>query len=727
MRPYLALMKIDIKLAFRNRSVIFFNYLFPLIFFFAFSEMMGAARSGGITNVVTMVLVIGILGNGLWGAGMRAVQEREMNILRRFKVTPISPAPILIASMVTGWLIYMPAVALVCTLAHFVYGMAVPPQWPSLIGLITVGVFAFRSIGLIVASIVNSTQESTIAIQLFYMPMLFLSGATFPSTMLPAWGRIVGQFLPATYLVSGLQSVFLRKESLAQNLPAVAALLLTTILATFISIQIFRWEKDEKLRPAAKLWVLAVLSPFVVMGCYQAYSKEQSKKAELLWRDLMRSDTFLIQGARIVTGPGKVIESGGVLVKNGKIAQVYAGAAPDGGKLKVDVIQADGKTLLPGLIDAHVHLGSPGGSYEASASFDSQSNIPRALAAYLYSGVTAVKSVGDFLDVSLETRTLIASGRRLGAELFVCGPMFTAEGGHGTEYIDFMPAFLKERARAQMVRTPKTAEEARQQVRALKQAGADGVKAILEAGWPGKTFPRLDIVLLRAIAEEARAQQLPLVVHTGNAKDVADALDAGVAGIEHGSYNEEIPDALFARMARAGVAYDPTMSVINAFSQGSGGKLQLLNRSLVQQVGPKMLIEATKRAVQKEENKPPVLRSGLEIAGKNLLRAHRAGVMLVTGSDAGNPLVIHGPTVQQELQLWVQAGIPAAVALSAATYNAARLLRADNRIGSIEAGREANLLLVDGDPLSDISATERISLVVYKGERIRRASLFDQK
>ena len=290
------------------------------------------------------------------------------------------------------------------------------------------------------------------------------------------------------------------------------------------------------------------------MGCYQAYSHENKKKADLLWRDLMRSDTFMIQGARIFTGAGKVIESGAVLVKNGKVEHVYAGAAPDLGKLKADVIQADGKTLLPGLIDVHVHLGSPGGSYNTAASFDAQSNVRRALAAYLYSGVTAVKSVGDFLDVTLETRALIGSGRKLGAELFICGPMFTAEGGHGTEYIDFMPDFLKERARAQMVRTPKTAEEARQQVRALKQAGVDGVKAILEGGWPGKKFPKLDLALLKAIAEEARAQKLPLVVHTGNAKDVADALDAGVAGIEHGSFNEEIPDALFARMVRAGVS-----------------------------------------------------------------------------------------------------------------------------------------------------------------------------
>src|SRR6185436_12666006 len=128
-----------------------------------------------------------------------------------------SPAPVLIASMVTGWLIYLPAVLMVCALAHFFYGMPIPDRLLSALGMVTLGVFAFRSIGLILASIVNSTQESTIAIQLMYMPMLFLSGATFPASLLPAWSQTFGQFLPATYLVSGFQSVFLRKETLAQN------------------------------------------------------------------------------------------------------------------------------------------------------------------------------------------------------------------------------------------------------------------------------------------------------------------------------------------------------------------------------------------------------------------------------------------------------------------------------------------------------------------------------
>jgi imidazolonepropionase-like amidohydrolase len=115
------------------------------------------------------------------------------------------------------------------------------------------------------------------------------------------------------------------------------------------------------------------------------------------------------------------------------------------------------------------------------------------------------------------------------------------------------------------------------------------------------------------------------------------------------------------------------------------------------------------------------------MARKNLGEAYRTGVMLVAGTDSGYPMVVHGPSIHRELQLWVEAGIPSAAALQGATYNAARFLRADQRIGLLRKGYEASLLLVDGNPLQDISATERISSVFFKGERIDRSQLFEQK
>jgi imidazolonepropionase-like amidohydrolase len=101
--------------------------------------------------------------------------------------------------------------------------------------------------------------------------------------------------------------------------------------------------------------------------------------------------------------------------------------------------------------------------------------------------------------------------------------------------------------------------------------------------------------------------------------------------------------------------------------------------------------------------------------------------MLVAGSGSGSPLVIHGPAIHRELQLWSEAGIPAKTALTAATANAARRLGISGRAGMIRKGYDATLLILDGNPLADIAATERISAVFSKGERVRRGSLFDQK
>src|SRR5436190_3917256 len=126
MKAFLALTRIDLKLALRNRSVLFFNYFFPLIFFFMFGFMMHAEQGSKILQVMTMVTAIGILGNGLFGAGMRAVQDRETDVLRRYKVTPITQVPLLAASMVTGIILYLPGLILTLILANRLFGIAVP-------------------------------------------------------------------------------------------------------------------------------------------------------------------------------------------------------------------------------------------------------------------------------------------------------------------------------------------------------------------------------------------------------------------------------------------------------------------------------------------------------------------------------------------------------------------------------------------------------------------------
>jgi imidazolonepropionase-like amidohydrolase/ABC-type multidrug transport system permease subunit len=731
MNAYIAQIRMNLRLTFRDRTVLFFNYIFPLIFFFIFGQLMHADQGGVIVMVVTMVLTLGILASGLFGAGMRIVSDREQNILRRFKVAPISPATLLIASMVTALVHYIPVTFMILLLARTFYGMP-PVEHPlSLYVFVLIGVMAFRAIGGIIGSVANSMQESQIIVQLLYFPMLFLGGATFPIGIMPPWLQQLAQFIPTTYLSTGLNAILTGNESIMQNLSSAGALIVTAIVGTLLAVKLFRWEKEEKMRSSAKLWLVVVLAPFFAMGAFQSYSKSNVTKTRILEREVRRDQTYLIRDARLFLGDGTVIEQGSVLVKHGKIAEIYTGPAPDAKALKAEAIDAAGKTLIPGLIDVHAHLGSPGGYWEDPKEYEKgEAFIDRELAAYLYSGVTAVKSLGDSTDMILKHRALMRSGEKQGAELFVVGPMFTAEGGHGTEYARFLPEALRPAFQAQVVRLPKNVDEARKMVDDLKALGVDGIKTILEPGGPAHPIPRLDITLLRAVAEQSRADGLPIVCHIGDLRDVEDALDAKVDGIEH-SPRQLLTQALLDRMKSQGVTFDPTLAVTEAIIATAQGKTDPLDRSLVQQVSPPKLLDGTKKAIASKEFES--MRAAyrafpfdLSVTKQNLAAAYRSGVMLVTGTDSGNPQLIHGPAIHRELQLWVEAGIPNAVALQAATYNGAKLLRVDNRMGLIKKGYEANLLLVDGNPLKDISATEHIAAVLFKGEHIARSELFDQ-
>ncbi|HEV1283710.1 MAG TPA: amidohydrolase family protein, partial [Bryobacteraceae bacterium] len=594
-------------------------------------------------------------------------------------------------------------------------------------------VTAFRAMGSIIGAVANSMAESQIIIQLLYFPMLFLGGATFPIAIMPNWLQIVAQFIPTTYLTTGITAILQGHETIWDNLAPAGALILTAIVGTFLALKLFRWEKEEQMRASAKFWLIAVLAPFIAMGAWQAYAKDNVAKGKILAREMSRGRTVLIRDARLFLGDGNVIEQGAVLIKDGRIAEIYTGSAPDVKTLKAEAIDAAGKTLMPGLIDVHVHLGNPGGFYSSAEDYEMPvKSFPRELAAYLYSGVTAVKSVGDVLDEVLKARDVMASGEKLGAELFAVGPLFTAPGGHGTEYSKNIPEIARANFDAQFLRLPKTPADAKKMVDELAKRHVDGIKTILEAGAPSYPFVRMDPALVKAVVEEAHALHLPVVCHTGNARDVEDAVNAGVDGIEHGSMTEAIPEAVFARMKQAGITFDPTLDVVEAFTMLAQGKSEMLDRSLVQQVGPKKLLESTKKFLQGPEGEK--LRAGIgkypvsmAICNQNLVAAMRAGVTLVTGTDSGNPTIFHGPALHRELQLWIEAGIPPGLALQAATFNGAQLLRASERIGLIKKGYQANLLLVDGNPLKDISVTERISMVMFKGERVDRSELFDQK
>jgi imidazolonepropionase-like amidohydrolase len=500
-------------------------------------------------------------------------------------------------------------------------------------------------------------------------------------------------------------------------------------VSLFVGIKLFRWEKEEKIAGKAKLWILVVLAPFFIIGVYQARTKQSIEREKVLDHETARMRTVLFNNVNVFVGNGETIQDGAVLIKGGKIAQVFRKPPADTKSLNADVIEEAGKTLMPGLVDMHVHIGAPGGVYHDVQKYADPNSQARRLAAYLYSGVTAVRSTGDLLDGALELRQTIASGKYEGAEFFTCGPLFTAEGGHPEELIKSFPEFMQKMAKEQFLRQPKTAVAARGQVDALKTAGVDCVKAVLEAGNPTwGEFKRLDPDIYKAVISEAQKQGLPTATHTGSEADVTLAIQAGTNSVEHGSAVDLIPAESFAAMKARNIAYDPTLSVFEGVREMRLGQTQILNRPLLQQAAPADLLSDTRGAFGKvpPHADPAQLQALADRLNQNLFTAYQNGVLLVTGSDAGNMMVIHGPTVQHELGLWVKAKIPASVALEAATYNAARVLHADNRFGLIREGMDATFLVLDGDPLEDISATEHINAIYLRGEHIDRSDLFDQ-
>ena len=730
MRSYIALIKSNLLLMGRDRALLFFGFLFPLTFFFLFAQLFhGGENPADMAQVISMVIMLGILGNGFFGAGMRTVQDRETNVLRRFKVAPISPLPVIVASMVSGLVAFLPTVFLFFLFARIIYHMPVPANLFSLLLFVCIGVVAFRAMGMIIASVVNSSQEAQVLIQILYLPMLFLSGATFPISIMPAWVQNMAQFLPATYLFQGMTAIMIGGEGIGANWFAVVALCIAMCVALFVGVKLFRWEKEEKISGQAKLWILAVLAPFFLLGLYQAQTRQNIQKSKIIARTASRNRTIIFNNVRIFVGDGNVIANGAVLIKNGKIAQVFRTAPTDTKSLNAEVRDEAGRTLTPGLIDMHVHIGAPGGVYNDQSKYMQPDADLHRLAAYLYCGITAVRSTGDWLDSSLSLKRRMNSGEFAGAEFFAYGPLFTAPGGHPTELLASMPEQVRKTGEKQFVRLPKSPEEARTQVDQLRAAGVDGIKAVLESGnayW-GR-YNHLDSKIYGAVISEAIKNKLPTATHTGTSADVKEAIEAGTNSIEHGSMTDLIPPETFAGMKAEGIAYDPTLSVYEALAEETTGNSEALDRSLVQRVAPTDLLSSTRDwlAKRKSSAKADDFAPMLARLDQNLLAAYKAGVPLIIGSDAGNMLVIHGPTVQHEMELWVRAGVPPTVALQAATFNAAKVLRADDRIGLIAPNHDATLVLLDGDPIQDIANSERIASVFFKGEEVGRADLLKQ-
>lgn len=392
--------------------------------------------------------------------------------------------------------------------------------------------------------------------------------------------------------------------------------------------------------------------------------------------------SFAIVGAKVFDGEAFQPEHD-VWVEDGRIRSI--GPALD---LPADLARVDGRgqTLLPGLIDGHVH--TFGGALNDAVRF----------------GVTTV--LDQFTDPQLVTakraaRETLARGNE--ADLYSAGMLATAAGGHGTQY--GIP-----------VETLSRPDDAPAWVRARKAEGSDWIKIIHEDGSTfGRDIATLDRDTIAALIGAAHDEGLRAVVHVSSLGHALQAIELGADGLVHVWSDVLIDDDAAARIAEADVFVVPTLSVTTSFGGDS------MASELLEAAGdtPLSFMQRSTLSSRFSEGGGEPATGTDDIATANVRRLHAAGVRLIAGTDAPNPGTACGLSMHGELRLLARAGLSSAEALFAATAAGAEAFGIDDR-GRIAEGRIADLVLIDGDLENDLSLSTHIVTVWKDGYPVDR-------
>lgn len=396
-------------------------------------------------------------------------------------------------------------------------------------------------------------------------------------------------------------------------------------------------------------------------------------------------NSFAIRDVRVFDGE-RVIEHANVVVRDGRIAEVGADARlPEG----ANVIDGAGKTLLPGLIDAHVH--SWGNARNDALRF----------------GVTTeLDMLGDWHRLPQIEQQRQSLARTAQADLWSAGAAVTAPGGHGTQYGMQVPTLAADGDAAAFVA-------------ARVEEGSDYIKIIVEDLSAYGTDARMPTVTpqqVTAAIDAAHRHDRLAVVHVSRRASALQAVEAGADGLAHIFIDAPV-DETFAKAARSRDSFViPTLSVLSGIAgTGDGARLA---------ADPRLQPLLGGEQVASLEASFPLGARDPDLAERLLASVaalHAAGVTILAGTDAGNPGTTHGASLHGELDLLVRAGLSPAEALHAATAATARAFGFDDR-GRIAPGLRADLVLVDGDPLADITATRAIDTVWKNGYAVERSA-----
>jgi ABC-2 type transport system permease protein len=284
---FATLTRMRIQLTLRNKMFLFFSVIMPFGFFFLYAGVFARGIPFVVRYFLGPVMALTVMGS-FWGLSAALVTFREQGILRRFHVTPVTAGDMLASSIVANFVLTLPTIVVEILFARFIYHLTSFGNLSSAFLLIALGTMSFASLGLVVASVTNTMQETQVINQLIWFPLIFLSGATIPLANLPVAAKRVGLFLPATYLVTGLQSAIywaFAPWSL-DVLLALGSLAFWGIITFFLSAQLFRWEPESKIPRRAKLLAAATAIPFLLLGIWENKTNRTMATAQAMFDSL---------------------------------------------------------------------------------------------------------------------------------------------------------------------------------------------------------------------------------------------------------------------------------------------------------------------------------------------------------------------------------------------------------------------------------------------------------
>lgn len=399
---------------------------------------------------------------------------------------------------------------------------------------------------------------------------------------------------------------------------------------------------------------------------------------------------YVLKNLNLIDGTGGPVVNNAVVVVEGTKIKAVGKEGEVEYPADYEVLDLGGKTVLPGMVEAHVHIGMNG--EPAMETIMLKETLPMTtIKASVYAqrdlmaGFTTIRTMGDkgFLDVAL--KRAIDAGIIDGPRMRVSGQILSITGGHGDIALPPEVTFTGWSA---IVDSP---DEARKAARYQLKMGADIVKmcatggVMSEGDEPGS--PQLNEDEMRAAIYEAHKVGKKAAAHAQGTKGIKDAVKAGIDSIEHGIF---LDDEVVEMMREKGVYLVATLSApynIKKYGVESGI--------------PDYAVRKTEQVI--------------DAHGASFMKAYRAGVKIAVGTDAGTPFNRHGENAQ-ELEMMVQAGVKPMDAILAATKWGADLLGMSNIIGTIEAGKEADIIAVEGNPLENISLLKDVKFVMKAGK-----------